>query len=47
MAQKTIDSTDWVNDRVRTGDPQNHNLVLYQLSYDHHDISNTNLVYVF
>ena len=26
--KKTIDSLEWVNDRVRTGDPQNHNLVL-------------------
>lgn len=26
----------WVTDGTRTRDPQDHNLMLYQLSYDHH-----------
>ena len=27
----------WVTDGTRTRDPQDHNLMLYQLSYDHHE----------
>ena len=34
----------WVEDGIRTHDPQSHNLVLYQLSYNHH-VKNRTVVY--